>query len=58
MAMEDEISYYIAFTHEHIYIQKHWIDKENNNQVQEVNIDYPDYNKWVRGLNDQTNRRR
>jgi len=21
----DEISYYIAFTHEHIYIQKHWV---------------------------------
>jgi len=43
----DEISYYIAFTHEHIYIQKHWV-VNSESQVEEVNIDYEDYNEWVK----------
>lgn len=47
MADNDEISYYIAFTHVHIYIQKHWVT-DGDTQVQEVNIDYEDYNKWAK----------
>lgn len=48
MAMNNEISYYIAFTHESIYMQKHWVDEEGYSQVQEVTIDYEDYNEWVK----------
>ena len=49
--MNDEISYYIAFTHVHIYIQKHWVDSKSDNQVQEVNIDYEAYNEWRKNKN-------
>ena len=49
MVRYDAINFYFAFTHDHIYIQKHWVSPEGDS-VEEVEVTYKDYNNWSGGL--------
>ena len=51
MVEDESITYHIAFTHIDIYVQKYWVDSKGESQVQEVNVEYDDYNKWYKELN-------
>ena len=50
LALDEAMTYYMSFTNEHLYVQKHWVDEKGESQIQEVNIDYDGYNEWYRGL--------
>lgn len=47
---EDLVSYYIAFTHDGIYVQKHWVDEDDQDCQIECEYSYIDYNDWCKEL--------
>ena len=49
MVRDEAITYYIAFDFQYLYVQKYWtVDGEGH--VQETNVEYDQYNEWVRGI--------
>lgn len=45
----DDDNYFIAFSTDFIYIQRHWYEIDQP-CVEEGHVDYEDYNEWVKNV--------
>ena len=46
----DDDNYFFAFSNSFIYIQRHWVEEQDGEDVscvEEGHVDYEDYNRWV-----------
>ena len=47
-----DLEYLVYFGPSFLYVQQHWIDENGENCVLELDVDYKDYNKWLKGLSE------